>query len=439
MARREPLDANAIDRAERLANGEDPDAGVQPGAARDPDPGEAQLEQPIAPEADQRQQRQPAEQPADDPVVEEPPVKVQPAIHNKRAEIVERARAKRIEEAAANEPVDEPAREEPVARAQPQQQPVARKVKVDHVEREVSPEEYERAARLGLAVGNRLDGLTNSLAEIRQHLANQRPVAQVPAERDSPASQPVARQQAPQQRQSPPRQTAAEVTDEELDRLGDLLLYGEPEERRQALRELRSSGGSALTAEAVMEEIEARRHREDELAQAGQKFANDHPAIAKDRGLTMLAVAEMQALAIEEMRVINVPPEYLAQAMSDPEVAFQYHKNLRGQGYGGLSQPLELSNNAARAIAERYRVVDEPAPAPVPGARPNPTGQPLSTQRFTPPANARNDRAASKETMMQQPRRAAMIARTPPAPAARSRGEVISGMRRARGYTTLPT
>jgi hypothetical protein len=434
MARRGVPDADALDRAARLANGE-----AEP-ATNDAEPGEAELNRPVAPEAEPAPvvAEPAAEQPAADPVaeVEAPPVR---AVHSKRQEIIERAKAKRLEESAAQEPAEEPVVEELPALPKTTTPAAAapRALKVDHVQREVSQEEYDRAARLGLAVGNRLDALTNSLAEVNRRLANQPPAGQAPVERDSPASQPGQRTQPPQTRRSPPRQ-AADISDEELDRLGDLIVYGEADERRAALRELRGSG-SSLTVEDVIEEYERRRVREDELAAAGARFAEANPHIVQDEGLVQFTVNRMQAIAIDEMRAINVPPEYLAQAATDPEIAFAYHKDLRKQGWTGLSQPEAISDAAAQFVSKRYRIVDDPAPAPVPGARPAPTSLTPSTQRQVQPSHDRRAQITAEKEQMRQPRRAAMIARTPAAPAPRSSQDVITGMRKARGYTTLPT
>lgn len=422
MARRPALDPQELDRAAAIAEGRTPD---------NPDerePGETDLTAPVAPD-----NQPPAPEEAPIPPVEEPEAEA-PAktVHTARQAIIERAKARKIEETTEAEPVAaEPAPEpDPVVPVLDRAAalPTKRKVKVDRVEREVGEEEYDTAARVGLALGNRLTELNQLLPQLRQ-LASQPPASHTPTDRDSPASPPADQVTA---RRTPSR--VASLTDEKLDQIGEQLAYGEPEDRRAALRALvEEIGGPAVTVDDVVSEIEARNTRSSAMAEAGAEFAKRHRTIASDPDLIDLTTKHMQRVCIEEMRAIGVEEHVLAEAAADLNTAFLYHGDLRRQGYQ-LSEPDTVSDKAAKHVAQKFGIQDGPAPAPL--ARPAPTSLTPSTQRQITPAANRADREVEKE-QMRQPRRAAMVARTPPAPQARSRDEVVRAMRQKRGFNTV--
>lgn len=424
MAKREVPDADAIDRAAKVAKGEDPD---------NPDVGEVGEAELTAP-APEPQPPSPAGEEAPVPPLEGPEAEA-PArtVHSARKAIIERAKAKRLEEepapVAEAAPVEEPTPQKPASEQQPVEQPPKRKLKVDRVEREVSEEEYDTAARVGLAVGNRLAELNQILPQLRQ-LANPPRTVQTPTDRDSAASPPANKVTA---RSTPSR--VASLTDEKLDQIGEQLAYGEPEDRRAALRALAEEIGSGppVTADDVVQEVERRNARSQEMAIAGQEFGKRHPGIVADPDLVDLTTKHMQRVCIEEMWTIGVADDVLAEAAADLNVAFAYHGDLRRQGYQ-LSEPESVSDKAAKHVADKFGIADGPAPA----LRPTPTALVPSTQRQITPAANRVDRELEKE-QMRNPRRAAMVERTPPTPAPLSRDEAkrarVLDMRRARGYS----
>lgn len=428
---RKSVDQTDIDRAAALAEGK-----PAPNTPKDEaEPGEAELtSQAVTPEAepDRPVEPKPEEQPV---AAVEPEAPAPKKLHSKREEIVARAKAKRAEEAgeqpaAPDSPAWPPAvetSEQPKSEA-PTDQPVSvtRKLKVDRVERELTQDEYDSAARMGLALGNRLTELNQLIPQVRA-LANQAQQRQTEGDGDSRASPPETRQQTAR---APSRASA--LPDEVLDRIGEAVVYGDEEQRRQALRELAASAGPALTIEDVVEELQARNARTQELERAGQEFARRHGVVATDPGLQILTTQEMHRRAVDEMRAIGVEEKYLRQAQQNMDVALFWHGDFRRQGYQ-VSEADALADSAAEAIKKRYRLVDEEQPQP--GTRPVPSALPQRTQQQD-MRETRSERTAEKE-QMRQPRRAAMVARTPGVPPARSRGEIVNEKRKQRGYTTV--
>lgn len=428
MARRE-MDQTAIDRAARRAEGKEPEVEAV-------DPGEAELtSQAATPESEPQAEASRTEVAVAEDVAkrEEPADPVHKKLHNKREEIVARAKAKRAEERGDAEAEPATPQEEPEPRAVPGDQPISptRRLKVDRVEREVTPEEYDTAARTGLALGNRLAELNALLPQLRA-LANGQQTRQAEGDADSRASLPENRQQTSQ---TPSRAVA--VPDEVADRIRDRLVYGENEDGREAIRELAASLGPSFTMDDAVAALRAQLAREEELQRVGNDFVGRHGVVAADPDLRLLTAREVHALAIADMRRIGVEEHFLEQAAQDPDIAYDWHKDFRKRGFV-MTDPNDLADQAAAAVRQRFSAqvafLEQQYGQPQPGAqRPAPTNLPQRTMQPE-MRDQRAQRVAEKE-QMRQPRRAAMVARTPSAPPAKSTSEVIAGMRQKRGYS----
>lgn len=419
---RRSVDQADIDRAEKIAKGQSETE------ADRVDPGEADLNLPVASE---REVQEPEAAPSGEPEVdlkvnkeaeESPTTK---PLHSKREEIVARAKARREKEAEEAEPATErPERQEQRQERQEEQRPATRKLRVDRQDRELTEQEYETAAQMGLAVGNRLAELNQLLSQARA-LANQSQQRQSVDSDDPPTNLPEERR--PTDRPAPTR--AAPLSDEALDQIREKLVYGDNEEGRAALRDL---AGRSLTIDDVFAELQAREARQQELLEVGQQFAQYHPSVSADKGLINLTTDQMHEDVLSELAGINLNDQQMQEARRDKEKAFEFHADLRKQGHP-LTDPNVIADRAATIIEGRYQVIERPQPPATSVAR---VSLPLRTTQQESGGQQRQERMAEKE-QMRQPRRAAMVQRSPGAPQPRSRSEVVAGMRKIRGYTTV--
>lgn len=441
MARRPTPSAADIDRAAARA-------GVDQAAAADDMTAQAQADagaldgmEPIDMGAEIREQGHvPIEGEADapgnlpDPQAEAKPPRVTP--HDKRRQMIEASKGKAHEPADMIAPELEPESEpEPT----PEPQPQKRTLKVDRRTVEVDQAEYDRAAQIGYAVGNRLGEMNRLNQDLQRGLAQLDEVLQSRQQgTDSPTRDGA---EVAAQPRTPTR--ASDLTDEQLAEIREKLIYGDDDQGIEALRTFLLSlagsdnepGNREELTEDVLARIDAREQRNHDLATARDAFVKQHPTIARDEDLSWFAIRRMHSKVLDELRGIGVAEADLAPAVADWNKAFDWHRRYRAQ-VNDQGQPLyelrggdDLLDEAAREVEARFGATPQPSPGQTP-----PSTRRAGQEGGLPPA--RQERVAEKEAM-RVPRRAAAINRTPPPEQRKTNSEIVAGYRTRRHFSNL--
>lgn len=422
MARAPVVDQELVEEAAKIATGQS----VNAEKAEEHAENEGALAPPVdTRDQDEGQRRAAPEEGA--PVAEQPAKPEGFPAKRSRSEVVKAAREKRASEEeearglsadTAPSEQEQPVVEPPAPAAQ---QPVAKRVlKVDRRDVELSQEEMDSAARIGIAFQNRLTELNQLIPQLRG-LAQQQPLRQSGDGPESTASPQGQRTTA----QTPPR--VAAIDDAKAKDLIEKIRYGDDEQGVEALRELTQlnappPGQPALSPDQLLQQLDALQQQRQAMREVGDQFAQAHPEIAQDKGLATLLVQRMHDEALGELQRIGLRPDQLQPALSNPDIAFKWHRELRGQGYQ-LSTPEQVRDAAATHVEGRY-VRRETPPAPTNGQRPAET--------------PRREQVERAKEQMAQPRRAAVVNRTPAAPPPRKTpAEVAEDMRRARGFRSI--
>lgn len=345
-------------------------------------------------------------------------------VSERRQEVLERIKAKQAEEATQEgdgftspaskgeaEPVAEQSAEAPAASEKPK-----RKLRVDHRDVEVTDEEFEELARKGLAVGNRLDELNALTRESRAALAEIRQTRDTGDRSASPAPQQESRaaDQGPQASQPQGPFDPARIRD-----VVDKIRVGDGDEGVAEFSSLLEEMAEGLlkqkvgaSPEEIAAQVEGNLRSQAALEATTKAFRDQHPEIAADPGLGLLAGLTVHDIVLSELREIGVPEDDLQLVSQNPILAASWHREYQEQGLR-VSSAEDIAARATRQVEQKYL-------RPV---QTNGSGQ-----------NRTEERVAEKRTDLQnQPRRASAVARQAPQ-VEKTASQVVGDMRARRGF-----
>jgi hypothetical protein len=223
----------------------------------------------------------------------------------------------------------------------------------------------------------------------------------------APAATPAANTEPnaePQSQPSAPRATPAAIK-EAIEK----MQYGDPEE------------ASAAFVDALDARLDQRSYeqRENVVLQdqnnAIEAFGKKNPDLYANDEASEYLLTRTTTEVINDLRKLGAPEENLIPLRTNPNLAYQAHREARVAGLN-VRTPTDILEAAGTAARKLFAI-------------PNGTSQPSAAPASTPA----NDRLAAKRALIQQPQRSGnQVAAEAPTPQ-RTRSAVVQRMRAARG------
>lgn len=382
----------------------------------------------------------PAPQKADPEQRKAPPVKAK--FDDKRAEIINRFRSSKRNEAEDRDdisdfarsglppelapPAEEPEDQtepEPAAAAPEPDAPTKIKLKVRGQDMELSLDEVIANAQKALASDNYLDEAKSKLKEVDDLLRSTRNQAPRPGQTGEHHADPNGAPKTEQQQQTEDQDP--QHPEGSLDKLVDALQFGDREEATALLQNTIDERANRAAAQAVTQSLQSERLREEgaRATKVLQDFEARHPEIANDKKARAAIESDILDYQVEDITALGVDLNRIrpdGQPPSAGDIALA-HRWYRSQGIK-VRSPSEMLEKATESYLD-WKGVKAPTP-------PNPA----DPGNKAAPLVVTVDRTARRQAIPQQPGQSGAPPRDPAqtAPQPRDRSAIVHDMRAKR-------